>query len=227
MNNTDKNHEVTTGSLEEATPADFELTCIYNAIVTNELAFAQLTEAIGLIKNSAKYQKKTKQETNRLEKYLKDFEKRMTRVVGSRIAYMSDVAQIIQDECQVNTDQILEAMTREFGKVNHSDPAMMASIELARTYCELAVLNLRKRMQEMKSKGIEDYDNISWLDQTKLLNQATTVCELLFEGGNINLNKNLMCKTALCLIERKLTNCKLIATAINESDKLNPAQDLF
>lgn len=217
------NDEVSTGSLEEATPKDFELTCIYNAIATNELAFAQLTEAISFIKQSAKYQKQVKQETNRLEKYLKDFEKKMTQVVGSRIWYMSDVVQIIQDECQVNTDQILEAMTREFEKQNHSYPSMMASIELARTYCELAVLSLKKRIQEMAAKGIEDHDNISWLDITKLLSQSTTVCELLFEGGYINLNKNLMCKTALCLIERKLTDCKLIARAINESYKLNPA----
>ncbi len=222
MNNTDVNNEVTTGSLEEATLADFEVTCIYNAIVTNELAFAQLTEAIDLIKNSTKYKKQVKQETNRLAKYLKDFERRMDRVAGARIGYMSDVAQIVQEECQVNTDQMLEAMAREFEKVNHSYPEMMASIELARTYCELAVLSLKRRMQEMEKKGIKDFDNISWLDQTKLLNHSTTVCELLFEGGVVNLNKNLMCKTSLTMIERKLTDCKLIARAMNESDKLNP-----
>ena len=102
----------------------------------------------------------------------------------------------------------------------------MAHIELARTFGELAVINLDLRLEEMHKHKIKEAQNLRWMSQKNIFKSTTRLSEMLFEGGNVNLNKNLMCKTALRMIELKLTDVKLLAKSISESDKLNPATDL-
>ena len=47
--------------------------------------------------------------------------------------------------------------------------------------------------------------------------------DILYRGGYCNLNQSDNCKRGMAIIQRKLTDCDIISRAINESDKLNPA----
>lgn len=220
------NEELRTGSVEEATKNDIQLTGTYNILITNELALSYITSAISYIKESPKYRQRIKQETKRLETITQKFEEMMREIYGPRTGFLSDVAQFIEDECKVNIQQIETAMYEGFKNINHSRPLTMATIEIARTLCELAVVNHKYRIKEMIERGVTDTNQLNYLKMSDMLKSTTRLAELYFEGGNINLNKSLICKTALRMIERKLTDAKLIAQAIVEADKLNPAYDL-
>lgn len=225
MSDTDKEMKKLASSTEP-TKEQIALTATYNILVTNELMLAQIYEAISHIKETDKYKQSIKKETKKLEQLVRKFEKKIREVVGPRIGFLADVAQIVQDECQVNIDQLVTAITEEFTKISHPYPLMMAHIELARTFGELAVINLDLRLEEMYKHKIKEAQNLRWMSQKNIFKSTTRLSEMLFEGGNVNLNKNLMCKTALRMIELKLTDVKLLAKSISESDKLNPATDL-
>lgn len=226
MSETDKDMEEMVRNEGKATPEQFALTATYNILVTNELALAQVYAAIYYVKHSDQYKQKVKQMTNQLEKMRVNQEKKMEEVVGSRIGFLSDVAQLVQDECQVNIDQLIEAITEEFTKARHPYPKLMAQVELARTFSELSIINFDLRYKELVERNIPAPKHIQWLRNEEFLRVTTRLSELLFKGGVVNLNKNLMCKTALRMIEIKLTDVKLIARSISESNKLNPATDL-
>lgn len=226
MDETDKDMEELVRNEGKATPEQFALTATYNILVTNELMIAQVHEAIYHIKHSDQYKQKVKQVTKQLEKMRVNQEKKLEEVAGHRIAFLSDVAQIIQDECQVNIDQLIEAITKEFAKINHPYPRLMAQVELARTFSELSIINLDLRYKELVERNVPDPEHIQWMRNEEFLRLTTRLSELLFKGGVVNLNKNLMCKTALRMLEIKLTDVKLIARSISESNKLNPAKDL-
>lgn len=226
MDETDKDMEELVRNEGKATPEQFALTATYNILVTNELMIAQVYEAIYHIKHSDQYKQKVKQMTNQLEKMRINQEKKLEEVAGHRIAFLSDVAQIVQDECQVNIDQLIEAITEEFAKINHPYPRLMAQVELARTFSELSIINLDLRYKELVERNVPEPKHIQWLRNEEFLRVTTRLSELLFKGGVVNLNKNLMCKTALRMLETKLTDVKLIARIISESNKLNPAKDL-
>lgn len=226
MDETDKDMEELVRNEGKATPEQFALTATYNILVTNELMIAQVYEAIYHIKHSDQYKQKVKQMTNQLEKMRVNQEKKLEEVAGHRIAFLSDVAQIVQDECQVNIDQLIEAITEEFAKINHPYPRLMAQVELARTFSELSIINLDLRYKELVERNVPEPKHIQWLRNEEFLRVTTRLSELLFKGGVVNLNKNLMCKTALRMLETKLTDVKLIARSISESNKLNPAKDL-
>lgn len=226
MDETDKDMEELVRNEGKATPEQFALTATYNILVTNELMIAQVYEAIYHIKHSDQYKQKVKQMTNQLEKMRINQEKKLEEVAGHRIAFLSDVAQIVQDECQVNIDQLIEAITEEFAKINHPYPRLMAQVELARTFSELSIINLDLRYKELVERNVPEPKHIQWLRNEEFLRVTTRLSELLFKGGVVNLNKNLMCKTALRMLETKLTDVKLIARSISESNKLNPAKDL-
>lgn len=218
--------ELRTGNIEEVSINDIQLTGTYNILITNELALSWITTAISYIKESPKYRQRIKQETKRLETITQKFEEMMREIYGPRTGFLSDVAQFIEDECKVNIQQIETAMYEGFKILNHSRPLTMAAIEIARTLCELAVVNHKHRIKEMTERGVTDTNQLNYLEMADMLKSTTRLAELYFEGGNINLNKSLICKTALRMIERKLTDAKLIAQAIVEADKLNPAYDL-
>ena len=207
------------------TPEQFALTATYNILVTNELMMSQVYAAIYYLKESDQYKQKVKQVTNQLDKMRSDLEKKMYEVTGARIAFLSDVAQFVQDECQVNIDQLIDAITEEFAKINHPYPKLMAQVELAHTFSKLAVINWDLRYKEMVARKVPDPEHIKWLKQDDFIQATKRLSELLFKGGTINLNNNLMCKTALRMIEVKLTDVKLIAKSITESNKLNPTTD--
>lgn len=226
MDETDKDMEELVRNEGKATPEQFALTATYNILVTNELMIAQIYEAIYHIKHSDQYKQKVKQMTNQLEKMRINQEKKLEEVAGHRIAFLSDVAQIVQDECQVNIDQLIEAITEEFAKIHHPYPRLMAQVELARTFSELSIINLDLRYKELVERNVPEPKHIQWLRNEEFLRVTTRLSELLFKGGVVNLNKNLMCKTALRMLETKLTDVKLIARSISESNKLNPAKDL-
>lgn len=226
MDETDKDMEELVRNEGKATPEQFALTATYNILVTNELMLAQVYEAIFHVKHSDQYKQKVKQVTNQLEKIRAKLEKKIEEVAGPRIAFLSDVAQMVQDECQVNIDQIIEAITEEFAKINHPYPRLMAQVELARTFSELAIINLDLRYKELVERNVPDPKYILWIRDEDFLRLTNRLSELLFKGGVVNLNKNIMCKTALRLLEIKLTDVKLIARSISESNKLNPAKDL-
>lgn len=225
MSETEKDMEELVNNSAKPTPEQFALTATYNILVTNELMLAQVYEAIYHVKHSDQYKQKVKQVTNQLEKIHAKLEKKIEEVAGPRIAFLSDVAQIVQDECQVNIDQLIDAITEEFAKINHPYPRLMAQVELSRTFSELSIVNVDLRHKELVERNVPAPEHIKWLKNKDLLRLTTQLSELLFKGGTINLNKNLMCITALRMIEVKLTDVKLIAKSITESNKLNPTTD--
>lgn len=226
MSEIDNNIEEIVNNNGKVTPEQFALTATYNILVTNDIMLGQVAAVIYHIKQSGQYKQKIKQETKRLEMLLKKIEKRMLEVVGPRSGFLSDVVQLIQDECQANIDQIIEAITEEFEKIGHPYPLLMGHLETALTFSELAVINLDLRYKEMVERKVPDAKNILWLKQDEIKKSINRLIDLLFQGGVVDLNKNQRCKTSLMLIERKLTDVRLIAKSITESDKLNPAKDL-
>ena len=81
--------ELRTGSVEEATKNDIQLTSTYNILITNELALSYITSAISYIKESPKYRQRIKQETKRLETITQEFEKMMRELNGRTSVMMS------------------------------------------------------------------------------------------------------------------------------------------
>lgn len=63
----------------------------------------------------------------------------------------------------------------------------------------------------------------SCLSKTQVFKVLDELSDILYRGGYCNLNQSDNCKRGMAIIQRKLTDCDIISRAINESDKLNPA----
>ena len=207
--------------VQEACKEDILLTSIYNIIFTNDLACSRIADAVYHIKQSGKYRQLIKKETNRLQQLTKEFEKMMSWIAGPRLGFMADANQVVEDECKIHIDGMRLGMKREFKKVGHSNPDMMSHIEMARTFSEMACVNLDCRIKEMLTRGVPEANRMKYMRMTDIFKAVDRLCELLYEGGNIDLNKNELCISSLRLIEVKLTDANLIAKAIVDSENIN------
>ena len=110
----------------------------------------------------------------------------------------------------------------EFDKCRIENSALLAKVELARCMAELACLSLDKRIEEVRPYN-KEVTGITYLRLTDTFKVLDELSDILYRGGYCNLNQSDNCKRGMAIIQRKLTDCDIISRAINESDKLNPA----
>lgn len=211
--------------LTEATEESIVITSTYNILFTNELALATLVVALFHIKESKHYKQEVKKETKRLEKYRKDFEKRLSEIIGPRGNFYADANQTIEDECNEHLDNIRNGMMRAFEKAGHAESELMSYIELARTITEMACVNLDYRINEMKKNGIKESSHLTYLRMTDAFKYIDRISRLTYKGNYVNLNQCEDCVSSLREMEKKLTDANLLAKAIVESNKLNPINE--
>lgn len=219
------NEEENVCSLDEATDENITVTCIYNIILTNDLACARVASFLYHVKKSPQYKQQVKQEVKRLEKLTQIYERMLIEVAAVRAGFLSDVTQTSEEELDRDIELLRYSIEHEFLKSKCSNARLMSYVELAYIICQYACLSLDKRIQEMKARNIPDAERVSYLRITDIFKSVSRLSEMLFEGGCVRLNNSFSCKTGMRIIEKKLTDAHLIAKAINAADALNPAED--
>lgn len=218
------NEDVYVCSLDEATDENITVTCIYNIILTNDLACARVANFLYHIKKSPQYKQQVKQEVKRLEKLTKTYERILMEVAAVRGEFLSDITQTAEEELGRDIELLRYSIEHEFLKSKCSNARLMSYVELACIMCQYACISLDKRIQEMKARNIPDAERVSYLRITDIFKSVSRLSEMLFEGGYVRLNNSFSCRTGLHIIEKKLTDAHLIAKAINTADALNPVK---
>ena len=150
------------------------------------------------------------------------YEKKINKIAGNRAFFMADANQYVADEVQPDLLKMEYFIKMEFDKCRIENSALLAKVELARCMAELACLSLDKRIEEVRPYN-KEVTGITYLRLTDTFKVLDELSDILYRGGYCNLNQSDNCKRGMAIIQRKLTDCDIISRAINESDKLNPA----
>ena len=213
----------------EAATEDIALTATYNILFTNDLAFSRIAELIYQVKKSPYYKQEVKKDVNRIFLARKEFETRITQVIGPQIEFFSDTTQTIEEECSSYITQMRNHICEELQKAGHPNAVLMSYAETAYTLTQLACVNLDYRIREMKQRRVPECERIKWLRITGIYQLVGSFCRILNKATKCNqhidfvdLNQCEGCKSALRSLEKKLTDAHVIARAIAEGEKNNP-----
>lgn len=192
------------------------LAAIYNILFTNDIVCSLIVEMLSALRKSGLCRFRVKQQGNKLEQLMLQYEKKINKIAGNRAFFMADANQYVADEVQP------DLLKMEFDKCRIENSALLAKVELARCMAELACLSLDKRIEEVRPYN-KEVTGITYLRLTDTFKVLDELSDILYRGGYCNLNQSDNCKRGMAIIQRKLTDCDIISRAINESDKLNPA----
>lgn len=181
------------------------LAAIYNILFTNDIVCSLIVEMLSALRKSGLCRFRVKQQGNKLEQLMLQYEKKINKIAGHRAFFMADANQYVADEVQPDLLKMEYSIKMEFDKCRIENSALFAKVELTRCMAELACLSL-----------------LRLTDTLKVLDELS---DILYKGGYCDLNQSDNCKRGMAIIQRKLTDCDIISRAINESDKLNPAGD--
>ena len=187
------------------------LAAIYNILFTNDIVCSLIVEMLSALRKSGLCRFRVKQQGNKLE-----------QLAGNRAFFMADANQYVADEVQPDLLKMEYSIKMEFDKCRIENSALLAKVELARCMAELACLSLDKRIEEVRPYN-KEVTGITYLRLTDTFKVLDELSDILYRGGYCNLNQSDNCKRGMAIIQRKLTDCDIISRAINESDKLNPA----
>lgn len=189
------------------------LAAIYNILFTNDIVCSLIVEMLSELRKSRLCRFRVKQQGNKLEQLMLQYEKKINKIAGHRAFFMADANQYMEYSIKL-----------EFDKCRIENSALLAKVELTRCMAELACLSLDKRIEEVRPYN-KEVTGITYLRLTDTLKVLDELSDILYKGGYCDLNQSDNCKRGMAIIQRKLTDCDIISRAINESDKLNPAGD--
>lgn len=200
------------------------LAAIYNVLFTNDIVCALVVDMLNALRKSGLCRFQAKQQSNKLENPTRQYEKRINKIVGHRAFFMADANQFIADEIQPDLFKMEYSIKLEFDKCHIENSGLLAKLELTRCMAKLACLSLDSRIKEVHPYN-KDVAGITYLRLTDIYKVLEDLSNLLYKGCYCDLNQSENCKRGMTIIQRKLTDCDIISRAINESDKLNPADD--
>lgn len=221
MNEAMNCNKLTVAKMSEATQEDVAITCTYNILFTNDLACGRIQEMLFELKKSPLYKFKVKQEANRLKKLFVVFERIISEIAGNRIGFLADCNQAIEDECSTHIQNLRESMELHFEVNGQPNARLMSYIECARTFVHMACINIDCRIKDLEKFKLHYANRLNYLRMDEHLRYIDRLSELLFDGGNINLNENVACKINLRRIQSILTSSRMMAKAIQASEDLN------
>ena len=195
------------------------LAAIYNILFTNDIVCSLIVEMLSALRKSGLCRFRVKQQGNKLEQLMLQYEKKINKIAGNRAFFMADANQYV---VQPDLLKMEYSIKMEFDKCRIENSALLAKVELARCMAELACLSLDKRIEEVRPYN-KEVTGITYLRLTDTFKVLDELSDILYRGGYCNLNQSDNCKRGMAIIQRKLTDCDIISRAINESDKLNPA----
>lgn len=167
---------------------------------------------------------RVKQQGNKLEQLMLQYEKKINKIAGHRAFFMADANQYVADEVQPDLLKMEYSIKMEFDKCRVGNSALLAKVELTRCMAEFACLSLDKRIEEVRPYN-KEVIGITYLRLTDIFKVLDELSDILYRGEYCDLNQSDNCKRGMVIIQRKLTDCDIISCAINESDKLNPADE--
>lgn len=208
-------------SLPEASPADFALTCIYHILICNDLACSMICDFCSKMEKSPRYRFQIKQGVKKLVALTRQYEKMVIRTSSIQISLLADICQSFEERISGDIADFRKNVERVFEAGGQTDPKLMAYAEVARTFADYACYSLDKRIQEMKTFGVPDYNNPGYLRMTLIRKQIDEITTLLYNGTSAPLNKDLGCISAYRTLGNKLVDIRIMAECIEEAKKLN------
>ena len=189
--------------------------CTYNVLFTNDIVVGQIIEAVEAIKKSPLYRMKTKKVINHVEVERKKYERMINGIVNDRSAFFADANDIFVEEIQKHIDILYWSIKREFDKYNLEYSDVIAMLELARTLCSFACVQLDKREEELQAKDKRFKSvKIDYLRQTNLLHALDEAMGTINVPYTVDLNTE-DCTRSINILSVKLADADTIAKAIS------------
>ena len=126
------------------------LAAIYNILFTNDIVCSLIVEMLSELRKSRLCRFRVKQQGNKLEQLMLQYEKKINKIAGHRAFFMADANQYIADEVQPDLLKMEYSIKLEFDKCRIENSALLAKVELTRCMAELACLSLDKRIEEVR-----------------------------------------------------------------------------
>lgn len=181
------------------------LAAIYNILFTNDIVCSLIVEMLSELRKSRLCRFRVKQQGNKLEQLMLQYEKKINKIAGHRAFFMADANQYIADEVQPDLLKMEYSIKLEFDKCRIENSALLAKVELTRCMAELACLSLDKRIEEVRpyNKEVTGITHISGsLTHLKYWTNflifyiregiVTSIKVIIAKGGWLSYNENLL-----------------------------------
>lgn len=180
------------------------LAAIYNILFTNDIVCSLIVEMLSELRKSRLCRFRVKQQGNKLEQLMLQYEKKINKIAGHRAFFMADANQYIADEVQPDLLKMEYSIKLEFDKCRIENSALLAKVELTRCMAELACLSLDKRIEEVRpyNKEVTGITYLRLTDTLKVLDEllifyiregiVTSIKVIIAKGGWLSYNENLL-----------------------------------
>ena len=187
----------------------------YNVLFTNDMVCGLIIELNGIMKNSPIYRHQIKRMMNRVFLARRDYEVRMNSIVGDKQDFLAGANDVFTDEVKQHVDMFYYAIKDVYDKHKVTNSALMARVELTRAMCELACLQLDKRLEEViaidKQFKMFNLDHMRLTVPLALLNELSSLMPV---PKDLSLNTE-RAELAVKILSAKLFDGELISKAIS------------
>ena len=171
------------------------LAAIYNILFTNDIVCSLIVEMLSELRKSRLCRFRVKQQGNKLEQLMLQYEKKINKIAGHRAFFMADANQYIADEVQPDLLKMEYSIKLEFDKCRIENSALLAKVELTRCMAELACLSLDKRIEEVRPYNKEVTGITYWTNFLIFYIRegiVTSIKVIIAKGGWLSYNENLL-----------------------------------
>lgn len=195
--------------------AAMAVACTYNVLFTNDIVSGLALDAVEAVRKSPLCRYKTKQAVNKVEREQRKYEKTVNRVVGDKGAFFADANDVFLDDVRKHVEILYWSIKREFDKAGLKYSDTIAKLELARTLCGFACVQLDEMQSEVQARTryLRRF-TISCLRQTDLLKALNEAMQSLNIPCTADLNSD-DCLSAINILSVKLADADTIAKAIS------------
>ena len=157
------------------------LAAIYNILFTNDIVCSLIVEMLSALRKSELCRFRVKQQGNKLEQLMLQYEKKINKIAGHRAFFMADANQYVADEVQPDLLKMEYSIKMEFDKFRIENSALLAKVELTRCMAELACLSLDKRIEEVRPYN-KEVAGITYLRLTDAFKVLDELSDTLYRG---------------------------------------------
>ena len=188
---------------------------VYNILFTNDLVREWTSHAMMRLRDSSLDRHLVKYHRKRVEKFVDAYQKRIDLCVKE----LKNKLEAYTDEFSAEVDSDMEAFYRHtneaFEKTGVPHPDIMALCEAARLLAAYSVLQLNKRIQELKDIdplfGSFDMSHLNMLDISRALDCLVASFEI---NCTVDIGTD-ECRDIFNKLKKTLANVKLIEKSIN------------
>ena len=157
------------------------LAAIYNILFTNDIVCSLIIEMLSALRKSGLCRFRVKQQGNKLEQLMLQYEKKINKIAGHRAFFMADANQYVADEVQPDLLKMEYSIKMEFDKCRVGNSALLAKVELTRCMAEFACLSLDKRIEEVRPYN-KEVIGITYLRLTDIFKVLDELSDILYRG---------------------------------------------